>query len=699
MKYANFLLLGVLLFAGYLLKDSIHISTNLLSLFAPKEAISKLHIANELGYSKEMLVALKYKDKSTTKELKLLAQELQEIKNIESVTYKLALPQEIKEYYKTHYTLLAAFDDKEQTQELVKAKLQTLYNKQLTNFFYSPINKNDPLSLFEMQESQSVSHKGKYLQLGEYGYLLRVKTNVPPSDMNAAKILYDDVNALLKRHKNAVAFAPFFYTVENSAKIKGDVEWIVALSTLLLLLVYFVMLRDIKLLFHTVITLLSAMIFSALICTTTIENFSVLSLAFGATLSAVSIDYLLHYYFHGFFHSDKKFDRSVFFGFFTTIAAFGVFAFIPVALIAQISIFAVLSLSFSYVVFTFLYRELKIKKTTLLVSEKKREYRVPSAAFTLVSILLLAYTFNTMQFDNNIRNLDYQNEKLQKLQTLFQTANTNNLYPVIVEADSKEALLKHLHLLKEAQKHSFSFASFIPQNAECEKRRAVLNYYDFVKLNALINTQASEIGFREGYFAASYKDMKSLPSCEDIELSVFKPYNLNVFEEDKKFYTIAMVEDIKRADEFVFVSPIDVKSMFAKVADKMFSDIVMYASGVMLLIVFLLLISVKKQFFYALNYLLFPLSLSLFIVSSFYSINIMHLFGLIILSAIGIDYGIYMSNTSQPSRTMLAIRYSLFSTFAAFGVLIFSTITALNSIGLVITLGCGAIFLLIRVMR
>jgi predicted exporter len=77
----------------------------------------------------------------------------------------------------------------------------------------------------------------------------------------------------------------------------------------------------------------------------------------------------------------------------------------------------------------------------------------------------------------------------------------------------------------------------------------------------------------------------------------------------------------------------------------------------------------------------------------------MHFFALIILIAIGIDYGIYMSNTQNKFNTILAIRYSLLSTFAGFGVLIFSSIVALNSIGLVISLGIISIFILIKVMK
>ena len=72
---------------------------------------------------------------------------------------------------------------------------------------------------------------------------------------------------------------------------------------------------------------------------------------------------------------------------------------------------------------------------------------------------------------------------------------------------------------------------------------------------------------------------------------------------------------------------------------------------------------------------------------------------MVILIAIGIDYGIYMSHTQKPSQTIKAVKYSLLSTFAGFGVLIFSSINALHSIGTVITTAMLAIFILIEVMQ
>jgi len=697
MKYANYIILFLLLSVGFLFKDYIHVSTNLLSLFASKDAIEKLAVADKLGYSKEMLIAVKGFDKASKKSVKSIVKELENLNAVESVTATIVPAQEVKEYYREYHSLLADFDATPQSKESIHKALVKLYDAQLTNIFYAPINKNDPLELFTMPKKEALAHRGKYITLGEYGYLIRVKTKVDASQMKEAKILYSEVQSILKKEPNATAFAPFFYTVENSTKIKDDVTWIVVLSTLILLLIYLVMLRDVKLLRHTLILLGSSMIFATLVTTTSIENFSVLSLAFGVTLSAVSVDYLFHYYFHGFFHSGKKFDRSVFFGFMTTITAFGIFSFIPVPMISQISIFASLALSFAYVVFTFVFPYLDIKESFITTSPDSEAKKIPSAIFTLLSLALLTYSALTLKFDENIRNLDYQNIKLQEAQKLFEGANSKKLYPVIVQASNQKELLKNLHILEEKSPSSLSFASFVQDEKVCEAKKAKLQSYDFKRLNTSINEQAELIGFKEGYFKDAYRF--TLPSCTNINLSIFNSFNLSTFKDANAIYTIAMVEDIKRASTLEAVSTIDVKAMFARVAQQMFSDIKTYSSVVLVVIFALLLLSVRGRFFYALNYILFPLSITLAIVATLYPLNIMHLFSLIILMAIGIDYGIYMSSTSQASTTQLAIKYSLLSTFAAFGVLLFSSITALYSIGIVISVGVGAIYLLTRLMR
>lgn len=699
MKYINFVVFALLIFIAFILKDSINISTNLLSLFAPKESVNTLYIANQLGYSKELFIAIKGFDSNAKNKLEDIVKELNTVKEVKNITYTSLPPQSIREYYKKYYPLLATFDDRNISQSILHKKLEKIYSQQLHSFFYQPVNTNDPLGLFHMQQQLDIAHKGKYLVINNYGYLIKATTTVSPSQVKKAEKLYENIQNIIKKYPQSIAFSGFFYTVENSAKIKTDVKYIATLSIIVLLLIYLLMLKDKKLLVNTILAQISSMLFATLICTTTIENFGALSLAFGVSLSAVSIDYLFHYYFHNFYHQKKFFDKNVFFGFVTTMSAFFIFSFIPITLIAQISIFAVYSLSFAYIMFTFAFKFIGIKQFEQ-VQIKYQDYpKVPAIVITVISIILLIYASMHMKYNENIKTLDYQNIKLQKIQHLFESVNTTKLSPVIVEASSKDALLADLHKIKNATKKSFSLANFVLDQQSCQQKKQYLKAYDFKRLNEAVNKEADNIGFRDGYFKNSYKFAQKLPSCSDVNVNIFQKYNLPIYKEKSKYYTIALVDDVNKVQAYAFVRILSVKEMFAKVADAMLHDIIKYSSLVLFIIFLFLLISVQRKILYALNYILFPVALSFYVITLLYEVNIMHLFSFVILIAIGIDYGIYMSNTKKLANTMLAIKYSLLSTFAAFGVLIFSDISALYSIGIVISIGVGAIYLLTKVMR
>lgn len=702
-KYVNLLILLILLTFGFLLKNQMHLSTNLLSLFATQESINKFNIANHLGYSKEMFIAIKGYDRNSKREVKEISKELTKIKYIEYVQSNIIPTREIQNYYKQYYPIISTFHPFDVKKEKVAHKLQELYNAQFSTIFYTSIDRYDPLGMFHLNafNGSTVTHKGDLITLGSYGYLIRVMTNVTPSKINKSKELYSDVQSLLSSYPNAVAFAPFFYTVENSTAIQADVQWIVILSTIVLLLLYYVLIKNIGLLFQTLLTLMNSMLFAGMISMLFVENFNVLSLAFGMSLSAVSIDYLLHYYFHNFYENSMKIDKNVLYGYLTTIVAFGIFSFIPIPLIAQISIFAVLSLSFAYVIFTFIFPKLHIKKYVQRPIRKKQIKfpKVPASIVFILSLLLLFYSGLYFNLDKNIRNLDYQNKHLKNIEHLFKVNMKSNLKPIVVNALSQDELLQHLHEIQITQKNSFSLASFIKDKESCDARKKELKNYDFTTIKSYIKDEATQIGFKKNYFDDAYNFVSGLPSCEPVNLNIFQIYGLSIYHDKKQYYTIAFVDNEQQAKKFIFVSSLNAKEMFNNSVQYMYDKLVKYALVVLLMIFILLLLSVQKRFIYAVNYILFPVGLTLAILVSIGDINIMHLFSLIILIAIGIDYGIYMSNSEKRGTTMIAIHYSLLSTFAAFGVLILSTIMALHSIGIVITLGCGAIFILIKVMK
>lgn len=703
MKYVNFLLLFLLLFFIFIFKDNIKPSTDLLSLFSSKESMQALEIATELGYTKEMMIAVKGFEDSSKNIVDEMSGRLEQIDGIELVESKITPSKKIREYYKKFYPILAKFDFKEQNSQSVSIKLKELYDSQLNSFFYTPIDKSDPLGLFRLYtvKNSSFSTKDQYITLGDYGYLIKIKTDVTPSEMDKAKKLYKDVKDITSKYKDVIAFAGFFYTVENSQKIKEDISLIIAFSTLLLFIIYLLFLRNVQLLIHTITTLLSSMIFALLVSLAIYDDIHVISLAFGMSVSAVSIDYLFHYYFHDFYQKKKLIDKSVLYGYLTTTAAFAIFSFIPVTLIAQISLFTVLSLSFAYIVFTFVFPFLELKeyKSYLKEKEKETDKIIPAYLISLLSISFLAYAAFHIEFDTNIRNLDYQNLKLQQIEKTFKDSQKSKYYPVIVKAKSENELISNLHVLHENISDSFSLASFVPERDECLKRENTLKNYDFKSLKKIINEEANKIGFKSDYFSSSYENLSEIPSCKDIDINIFKSYNLSTFSRDGFLYTIAFVKNVSNAIKLDFIHSIDVRTMLEKVSQRIYSDIYLYSLIVLSVVFMLIFFSVKNRFFYAINYILFPAGVVLAFLVTFFEVNFMHIFSLIILIAIGIDYGIYMSRTDKPSSTMLAIKYSLLSTFAAFGVLVFSSITALNSIGLVITLGIATIFILIKVMK
>ena len=695
MKYSNFIIFFVLLGLGILLKNSINLSTNLLSLFANKEAIHKLGIADKLGYSKEMLVAVKGFDDNSKQKVKSLVEQFKKLDNIKNVQSNFLPSKEILTYYKTHYPFLSDFNNTKLSDYDIKLKVKELYDSLFSNVFYTPIDKNDPLKLFHLNGD---INKDDFIKLGSYGYLIKITTDIAPSQMGEAKSLYNRVDEIVGYDENIVAFAPFFYTVENSQKIKSDVRYIVFISALILLLIYYLLLKNIKLLVHTLVALGSSMIFAILVSSMILESLHVIALAFGMTITAVSIDYLLHYYFHDFYMSEKKVDKNVMFGFLTTALAFSIFAFIPVTIISQISLFCVLSLLFAYLLFTFIFPYLEIKEYHCEIKEMESKKTIPSYIFIISSLLLLTYSFSTIKIDNNLRNLDYQNAKLQAKEKLFKDSMKNSLIPILVEADSKEKLISNLHKIQDKYKDSFSLANFVLSDEKCKQRERNLKEYDFKSLKKLINIEALELGFKKNYFKNSYDFVES-SICKVEDFKIFENYNLYFYEEDSHFYSLAYVSDLNLIKEFNFTQSLSIKDIFAEVSKEIFSSLLIYSSFVVLSILLLMFFVVKNRFVYALNYILFPISLTLAVVGCFYELNIMHIFALVILVAIGIDFGIYMSNSKQISTTTLAIKYSLLSTFGAFGVLIFSSVVALNSIGFVVSVGIVAIYILIRVMK
>ena len=686
MRYLNLAIFTLLAILYLVFSSHVKFSTNFIEIFFSQKSLKLFDIAKKLGISNEIYISKKGFDTKSLKELQEIAKKLAKIPEISKVETSLDISPKLREYIKKNYYLLADFNDTPLSKDEIKNRLKKIYEKIYNSVLYEPINTYDPLGLFHM----SFKDGEKYLKLKNYGYIIKAKTSVNTADATQARVVYDKINSLLKNYPDTISFAPFYFLVENSAYIRGDAQKIMLIASILLLILYFIVLKNYKLFFNAIIAIASSVISAVLLSSLMFDSINILALVFGMSITSISIDYMFHYYFHGLFSKKKWiFQRRVFFGFLTTVGVFVIFSFISIELFAQLAFFSVISLSVAYALFSFVFPYLDIKAPS--ITDKSSEIKsFNPLLIAAVSAVMLVFVYKNLSFDNNLKNLDYHNTRLLKLSKMFTKSLQNDKYKaVIIEAKNQELLLQKYEKIEKTYPDMLGIGKFILSQKSCKNRIKKLQKYNFNKVKQIINKEARKIGFKDT-FKNSYPHVEKM-KCD---MSIPKETRFKIIKEDNLYYTLALIkkESLKPSNLFEVVDLAktlanDTKEMKEKLQNYMFISVAF--------IILVLLYSFGKEILYPLVYLLFPLSTVLFGISLIGKINIMHIFALVILLAISIDYGIYMHKTKTLNQTELAIKYALLSTFFGFGVLIFSKTTAMHSIGFVITVGIVSIFVLL----
>ncbi|HIC77899.1 MAG TPA: hypothetical protein EYP02_01835, partial [Sulfurovum sp.] len=328
-------------------------------------------------------------------------------------------------------------------------------------------------------------------------------------------------------------FSSLFFTAQNSKIIKENVHNILYLSFGLLILLFFITLRDYKILLVNTLTLASSIFVALAFSTFIFKEVSIFTLAFGSAISSISVDYLFHNYFHG-AYQHKKVNRSIFIAFATTLLGFILLQFVEFPLISQLSVFAIISLSFSYFQFTFLYpyfgftpkpNRLNIE---FLTDIKKR---LPINMVFIFSLVTILYSSLTIEFDYNLKNLDYQNIELQKRQATIQE-NLPQKMTLLIEANSVDELIDKAHQIKEKTSGHNSIANLALTQEQFQFKDENIQKYEFLKLKELLITNAKILGFKEGYFSNAYNFTKSIPKEYKADLIALKKLGYEVIEKN-----------------------------------------------------------------------------------------------------------------------------------------------------------------------
>lgn len=702
--------INVLIFSFFLLLvlnfDSFNkISTKLETIIpnSPKKELLKEF--GKFESTKKIFLSHKGLDKNSLTKIKKLEKEILKIEGItlEKLSQNKTLQEYLTDYkiykYGINHTSLNNLD--------INAQLQDTKNEMIKDSFSFRLNTQDPLNLFNAISNTYPSTKNRHLILKDYGYLSIFKIDKSINTIKEYETIYDHISKLT--NDRVKVFSPIFYFVENSREIKNDVNKIILLSSIILILLYVLILKNIKLLFNTLLTLGSSILLSLLVTTYIFQELSIFVLVFGISISTVGIDYMFHHYIHKYYQKNKTFNTDVFFGMITTVGAFCIISFISFDLIKQICYFAIVSLIFSYLQFSFIYPKIKFLGKTKTVKSKndaigfestlKSNFHIKPVVITVISVVIIVFISLNIKFDFNLKNLDVQNIKLKKTEDFFNNKlNDEKRVSVLLKANSIRELINNANELKSNYKDSYVPLDALISSKEFKKTKEELSKINFNKIKKSLNLEATKLGFKKDFFAATYDFKDNTPNYD---IALLKSFGLEVIQYNDSYLSYALIP-LHNQDNIYklgYIQPLSIKQMFEQKLITAYDELFILGSLTILFIFIMLLFICKKNYFKAINYILFPLAMVL-ILSTFIVFNILHLFMLFIILAIGIDFGIYVSSKHVTENTRKAVFYSLLSTFAGFGVLIFSNITALFSIGIIATIGILAIvFLLLTSKR
>ncbi|MDR2635237.1 MAG: hypothetical protein LBC08_00230 [Campylobacteraceae bacterium] len=557
----------------------------------------------------------------------------------------------------------------------VYEKLSNLKNDLLNGFGFT-VNKNDPLSLFSPRKNHITAPN-----IDGFSHTFAFRLNITPQEYEE---YYDKLHEIAKE---AYLFSPFFYQVENSRAFKSQAKFILGLSAVILGLLYIYWLRKPSLFIFSCLTLLSSAAFAQLIAAIIWREISIFSLIFSAAVSTISIDYMFHYYLHDMYGSKKGFSKPVFYGFATTFITFLALGFVNFTLISQIAVTAAMSLLFAYLCFAFVYPHLGFGDVSARGFKLKTKSLLPPTLLCICSIFIILSSFFWVRVNFDIKSLNVKNDALEQKQELL-SKSFNNQTAILISADTLDELIEKSKTLKDG----FAPASLLLSQKEYEARYNELNGLDFAHLRENIAFYADKLGFKKDFFRNAYSDeMLTLP------LPVYEDEFLNdnilkIMKLEDKIYAVGFYDknsaDLSNEKDFTLIDSV---TLFQKELQNVAKELIIVAIFAAFLIVFVIMLCAKKDFARAFSFVLTPLG-ACSLIFIFIPMNVLHIFMLVIVLAISVDYGIY-SVCLANERTNEAIYYSLLSTIAGFGVLAFSSILALQAIG--ITALCAAFTVMI----
>lgn len=657
------------------------ISLEVLDLFPQGQEREWVDLHRQFGDSKVIFVA-----QENPKDFEAFLKEVMFLPNIKTIQRQIQPNALLKDFIAKNYFYLGEFSaNDEQSSQMASTLLQSASSPKFNPF--------DPLSLIYIPTlEEKFSLEGKPYAIIE----------MQSSNAQRVHQLYKEFVPLAQKYHITHYFSPLFMSVENPQLVLDEVNILMGFACGFFVILYFLILRMPFLTFNMIATLIFSNVIAVLALVYVFPQVSIMSLSFGIGISNICIDYMMHHHYLLYYQRSKiAFNTSVFYGFVTTLIGFFVCLFVPFPLLNQLALYAIINLGVAYVCFAFMYQSIGFAKPKFYGFLSKITFPFfPAILILLFSLIAGALAFFEVKADFDLSKLDYQNKEMNAQKDYFSPLSQSTS-PYFIYAPSLDSLIAKAREINKLDPSNPVALGILPTKAEVKKRERYfksMSFFDFTKRykEALYDVQNVDKTLAQT-LSMSYRYIPAWQ--EKLDLQTLNALGFFIISHKGQYYYQARSTDLSKLKHLLGVNTSQTQDLIAQITGGIYAPMVSILTLAFIAMVVLLAISTRGEFLNALSFILFPFCTVMLYLSLTTSINIMHLFALLIIVVVGVDYGIYHTKEGDALGAKHAILFSTLTTLFSFGFFLFSKTRALSSFGEVIVIGMLCLLFLIFFQR
>ncbi|KAA5534153.1 1-acyl-sn-glycerol-3-phosphate acyltransferase [Paenimyroides baculatum] len=626
--------------------------------------------------------------------------------------------------------------------------------------FMKDVVVDDPLQLsfLALKKLQQFQGNGDYkFQDGflftqyEEKIVLFINPKYGGSETQHNEIFVEKLNAL-KQHiadKNPKVevqyFGSPFISVANAQQIKSDILTTVAISVSALMLLLIFYYRNWLVPIIVMIPTVFGGLFGLLCLYFLRTEISAISLSIAAILIGITIDYALHFLTHSKNTQSmqalfKDVAKPLLMSSSTTAVAFLCLLFVHSDALIDLGIFASISVVatavFTLIILPHIYKGKTLKHSHAIdkIAKYPFEKNKVLIAFTLLLIVISAFTYHKVQFDGDLSKINFMPAEQQLAEKELYTDNkiAKSLFVVAYNENEDQVLEDNQQIFSKLQSNNYvnnvqSVSSLIPSKTEQLKDiERWKQFWNTSKINQTvqeIETKSVAAGFNSQTHAAFYQLLNKDFSTINLEsLKQFNQQLYNEFVHGKNRYLLSTVVTIdpQNRDEFVKNFEKENQGKQLLLIDRQalneqylgflvndFNSLVSYSFIAVFVILFVFYRRIELVITASI-----PIALTGFITAGLMGLlNIpFNIFSTIVCTLVfghGIDFTIFMTSALQKQYTdgkdemplyRTSIILAVLTTILAIGALIFAQHPALKSIALIALIGVSVAVLVTFVL-